>query len=243
MDWIYLKQLSFQLLGLACLRCRWCSCTCVGLHIVSPGIPKAGALRSTRSTFSKPGKPATVLPCSVSRLLRINQRLLEAAMRICDRWANGYVPFFRTGCEMTKKKKQIRPCCSSSTNRVANLRPPQPHKKKLSVWLWVTATQHLDCALHICGISKLLAEYALDLAQHEFWIKYDLQRINIAMGSQWTWLQLSLFSVGFGSFPVSQKRPVESWTEGLAVLVKLCKACAGAGTGGVWMQSSAKCRN
>lgn len=53
----------------------------------------------------------------------------------------------------------------------------------------------------------------------------------------------SLFSVGFGSFPVSQKRPVESWTEGLAVRVKLCKACAGAGTGGVWMQSSAKCRN
>lgn len=125
MDRIYIKQLSFQLLGLACLRCSWCSCTCVGLHIVSPGIPKAVVLRST---FSKPAKPATVLPCSVSRLLRINQRLLEAAMRICDRWANGYVPFFRTGCEMTKKK-QIRPCCSSSTNRVANLRPPQPHKQ------------------------------------------------------------------------------------------------------------------
>lgn len=42
---------------------------------------------------------------------------------------------------------------------------------------------------------------------------------------------------------VSQKRPVESWTEGVAVRVKLCKACAGAGTGGVWMQSSAKSRN
>ena len=150
-------------------------------------------------------------------------------------------PFSGPGAKW-RRKKTNRPYCSSSTNRVANLRPPQPDKKK-SVWLWVTATQHLDCALHICGISKLLAEYALDLAQHEFWIKYDLQRKNIAMGSQWTWLQLSLFSVGFGSFPVSQKRPVESWTEGLAVLVKLCKACAGAGTGGVWMQSSAKCRN
>lgn len=108
---------------------------------------------------------------------------------------------------MTKKKKQIRPCCSGSTNRVANLRPPQPHKKKLSVWLSVTATQHLDCALHICGISQLLAEYALDLAQHEFWKKNDLQRKNIAMGSQWTWLQLSLFSVGFGSFPSRRNAP------------------------------------